>query len=515
MKSLKKVILFIMVVCQVSSFLCQQAYAWDRTETKSKKGLQGADTSPIYQDLGVCNTLYNVNICDLIAVDDGQGHPFVYEGETFYFNYPFLSPSMVTEFNRQGTSVSIVLLMPWNDNMQDLIYAGARTPGHSYYALDTYAPQSRKKLDALFHFMASVYSTDSCHVDNWILGNEVNMPNHYNYTGTTDLAENVEIYANAYVLLYNALRDYSTSSRAYVSLDHSWTHNDEGRGIAGKDFLDWFHLVVNQKLPGCEWHLAYHAYAPIMTDSRIWVHSRFSNKTYQSLFISGDNIEVLTEYVKNTFGPQHRIILSEQGFTASRYGERVQAAAIAYTYYKAEFNDMIDAVIFRSLYDEEHEAAAGFRFGLMDGTKMREAYDVFKYMDTPKADTLTSCLSTIGIRSWNDLVPGYTAARFSENAVTAQAVGTVNLGKYAAVFDPEYYLQNNADVAAAVGYDYSAAIWHFQTYGMQEGRQGKEDFSPEFYRLNNPDLSALFGNEWWRYYEHYITHGVLEGRAGH
>jgi hypothetical protein len=492
-----------------------QAFAWDRTDTQDKKGIQGADTSPIYQDLGIHHTLYNINLTDLLYVSPGEGNPYVYEGVTYYFNFPYLSPSMVTELNRQAISVSVVLLMPWEESMQDMIYAGARESGHTYYALNSYDAAAKKKWEALFHFLAENYSTDSCHIDNWILGNEVNMPNLYNYTGTTQLETNVEVYADSFVLLYKALRDYSASSRAYISLDHSWTHNDEGRGIAGKDFLDRFAAVIEQKLSGCEWNLAYHAYAPIMTDSRIWRKTIYSSKTLNTMFISADNLEVLTDYVKNTYGASHRIILSEQGFTSTNYGEEVQAAAIAYTYYKAEFNDMVDAVIFRSLYDEEQETASGFCFGLLDGTRARKAYSVFKNMNTSdEQGSVAACLGTIGISSWTQLIPEYDSARFLKNT-SGMMTGTVTLGKYAAVFDPEYYLQNNPDVAKSAGYDFTAATLHFQTSGMTEGRRGSYEFDPAYYRTSNPDLNTAFGDEWWRYYEHYITHGISEGRSGH
>lgn len=488
-----------------------RAYAWDRTDTPDKKGIQGADTSPIYQELGIHHTLYNINLTDLLLATPEEGQPYVYEGRVYFFQYPHLTPSMVTELNRQGISVSVVLLMPWEEACQNMIYAGARQPGHNYYALNTYDEAARKKLEALFHFLAENYSTDNCHIDNWILGNEVNMPNHYNYTGTLDLETNVQVYSDSFLVLYRTLREYSKASRVFISLDHSWNYDDEGRGIAGKDFLDRFAAVVAEKEPGCQWNLAYHAYAPIMTDSRIWRSSIYSTKNRNTMFISADNLEVLTDYVKNTFGSEHRIILSEQGFTVD-YGEDAQAAAIAYTYYKAEFNDMIDAVIFRSLQDEEHEVISGFRFGLMDGIYARKSYGVFACMNTAEHGAVDDCLNTIGIRGWNQLVPGYDEARFG-NAASAN-VGTATIGKYAAVFDPEYYLQNNLDVVRSVGYDFAAAARHFQTNGMNEGRQGCEAFSPVFYRGNYADLNNAFGDEWWRYYEHYITHGIREGRKG-
>ena len=61
-------------------------------------------------------------------------------------------------------------------------------------------------------------------------------------------------------------------------------------------------------------------------------------------------------------------------------GEDVQAASIAYGYYKAEFNSMIDAFIIRSMYDHAGEAAQGLSMGLSSASgKHRQAYTVFKY----------------------------------------------------------------------------------------------------------------------------------------
>lgn len=504
-------ILFSMIC--VFSVICMQivpVYAWDRTQTPDKKGLQGADVSPVYQELGVHHTLYNVNITDLLA-KAGQGEGYNYGGKTYYFNLPHLTPAMVTEFNRQGISVSVVLLMPWSEENQDLIYPNARKRGYPYYALNTVNMESKMKIAALFHFLGEKYSNDNCHVDNWILGNEVNMPNHYNYTGSLDLETNVQAYADAFLLLYRSMRNFSNSSRIFLSLDHSWTHNDEGRGIAGKDFLDRFAQVIEKKEPGCQWNLAYHAYAPIMTDSHIWLPSVYSTKSLNTPFISADNLEVLTGYVKKNFGTNHRIILSEQGFTAT-VGEDVQAAAICYTYLKAEFDDMVDAVIFRSLRDEVHEVASGFQFGIMNGATGRAAYNVFKTMGTEDTSKTDVCLKTIGISSWNQIIKQYNNNSFTGNNAVQNTMN--GIGKYTAVFDPEYYLQNNLDVVRAFGYDYTAASKHFLTYGINEGRQANAAFSPSYYKNQYADLQAAFGNEWWRYYEHYITHGIGEGRKG-
>ncbi len=389
-----------------------------RTTTRTKKGIQEAYSySGVYEDLGISHTL--INVCLNQLLEGSVKH--VYQGKTYYFNYiPNLNPDKVKELNENDVCVTLVLLMKMDSRSlsHNLIYSGALgNKSKLYYAWNVYDASATQTLAALMDFLASTYGKADCHIDNWVVGNEVNMPNAWNYTGTTNLSANVDIAARSFVLVDNAIKKYNTGAKAYLSLDHSWTHNDEGRGIAGKTFLDAFAVRLNELKPGIDWNIAYHLYSPIMTDSNIW-NSRNANKyTTNNLwtdFISAKNLNVLTDYVKETYGEQVRIILSEQGFTMYGGQEAKQAAALAYTYYAAEFNDMVDATMFRSLKDAPEETKDKFYFGLLngDGSK-RQAYNVFKYMDTDQWQTYTAgCLGTIGISLWNELVTYFDGERF-------------------------------------------------------------------------------------------------------
>lgn len=389
-----------------------------RTETRTKKGLQEAfEYSGAYEDLGISHTLINVCINQLL--NGNVKH--VYNGKTYYFNYiPDLSTDTVMNFNENDVCVTVVLLLQRDQNSLagNLIYPGGLINDKKrYYGWNVYNEGAVETLSALMDFLASVYGRENCHIDNWIVGNEVNMPNAWNFTGTTALSVNVDIAARSFVIVNNAIKRYNSGAKAYLSLDHSWTHNDEGRGIAGKTFLDAFAVKIEELSPGIDWNLAYHLYAPIMTDSNVWNSRnayRYTPETENADFISARNLDVLTDYVKRNYGEKVRIILSEQGFTMYNGQEAKQAAALAYTYYAAEFNDMIDAAMFRSLKDASVEMEDRFYFGLLnsDGSK-RPAYDVFKYMDTEEWQTYTAgCLNTIGISLWNELVTYFDGERF-------------------------------------------------------------------------------------------------------
>ena len=85
---------------------------------------------------------------------------------------------------------------------------------------------------------------------------------------------------------------------------------------------------------------------------------------------------------------------------------------------------------------------------------------------------------------------------------------------YAEVYDYTYYINRYADLKAAFGADEAAALKHFVTNGMKEGRQGRESFNVQAYAARYADLQAAFGTNLPMYYQHYLRFGIKEGRSG-
>ena len=85
---------------------------------------------------------------------------------------------------------------------------------------------------------------------------------------------------------------------------------------------------------------------------------------------------------------------------------------------------------------------------------------------------------------------------------------------YSAVFDADYYLKNNPDVAKWANNDKDKALQHFINYGMAEGRRGNEAFDVQSYYNEYPDLRAAYGTNISKYYIHYMKWGKSEGRHG-
>jgi Ca2+-binding RTX toxin-like protein len=77
------------------------------------------------------------------------------------------------------------------------------------------------------------------------------------------------------------------------------------------------------------------------------------------------------------------------------------------------------------------------------------------------------------------------------------------------LFNEEYYLSQNPDVAAAVAAGtLESAFAHFQAFGLSEARDPSAFFSVSYYLEQNPDVAAAGVNA----LEHFLTFGTSEAR---
>lgn len=114
-----------------------------------------------------------------------------------------------------------------------------------------------------------------------------------------------------------------------------------------------------------------------------------------------------------------------------------------------------------------------------------------------------------------------TAYRYGYSVVDDYMVKALNTSRYSswyngvdysAVYDPEYYMEQNPDVAVVFGGSSEALISHFLYFGMDEGRVASAGFDVNSYRLRYKDLRTAFGYQNRQYYYHYLNAGQYEGR---
>ncbi len=407
-------------------------------EIESKKGMQGVHPYAT-EELGIQASLLNVRLNELIKTStnvakygDSCYVPYMYKGKTYYFHNMISYMNTVKalngwsdEYGRVYRNVTLNLLLAWDDELQYLIHPAARSGGEIYYTLNMEEMDARETFEALFCYMAeklggsvllpSEKSPYKYRIANWVLGNEVNACQAWNYSGNMSTQECADNYAEAFQILYQGVKRTDSEARIYISLDHDWNAGENGHG--GREFLDEFASYMHASAPHMRWNVNYHPYSQPLTRNDFW--NDYSNTTDDigTRFISMRNLNVLTDYLgtlEHRYFPQSgaeyiRVILGEQGFTAaSQNQEASQAAAIGYGFFIASMNTRVDAYIIRAYKDDPAEGAMKQGVMYRDETR-KEAYDVYAALGTEDSIVCMNPylhLVNENASSWLQILPG-------------------------------------------------------------------------------------------------------------
>ena len=382
----------------------------------TKKGIQATDINEL-TDTKSKTVFFNLYISDLMRKDSGV-ETYKYNGKTYHFNGLYGYVYLVQQCNAKGIQVTAQISIDRNASTQSFITGNSPYAETAYYGWNTDNSTTRQTMEAMFAYLGEKFGKNNCYISNWILGNEVNSASGYYYVGNVSFSKFISMYSEAFRCLYNAVKSSRGSSKVFICLDNCWNQKNAFTiCYSARSTLESFAAKISDMQKDVNWNLAYHAYNQPLSDSQFWSGanaSMFTSDANTTTFITMRNIQTLTDYVKNRFGSNTRIILSEQGFSSTYGGQANQAAAIALSYYKAACNPMIDAFIIRSYKDEAHEVAQGLAMGLKDANgKKKTAYNVFKNMDSSNSLKYTEKVLKSQVGNWKSLVPGYSTGKIS------------------------------------------------------------------------------------------------------
>ena len=156
------------------------------------------------------------------------------------------------------------------------------------------------------------------------------------------------------------------------------------------------------------------------------------------------------------------------------------------------------------------DASALFRhfinYGVYEGRQASDAFNPMSYKDN-YADLAAAFGDNISMYYTHYITYGETEGRIAaSDRYISDGID------YTDVFDPDYYYNNQPDVANTYGNDARALFNHFITYGINEGRQASRAFNLDAYRNNYSDLVNAFGSYNKAYYDHFVLYGESEGR---
>lgn len=407
------------------------SYTAEYPDAQSKKGvLIELDMIKDAMELGVKHTTINIPYHHMI----GGNLEYEYNGKTYHFNEELIASydKMVSTFSSKSIVVTAILLNGWNDAYPELHETGLeKTSTANYYGFHVSTKEGYETTRALLSFMAERYSGDDYdhgRISNWIIGNEVNNNQDWNYVGAMDLNSYTKLYEKSFRVAYTAIKSQSKNARVFFSTDYEWKRQNTDLKYAAKDFIDLFNEGICSE-GNIDWGLAYHPYPHPLTEPEFWDDDQTGAvlDSVDSPIINFKNLTVLTDYFQNTellspSGTVRHIILSEEGFTAMSPTRgpvfKEQAAAYAYAYFLVDANPYIEAFILNRQVDAVSEYNASCAFGLWTVDTSREdkviavfsrpIHQVFRYIDTKKALKYTEfAKEIIGISSWSEVIPNF------------------------------------------------------------------------------------------------------------
>ncbi|MCM1173775.1 MAG: DUF5722 domain-containing protein [Blautia sp.] len=402
-------------------------YSPSFSSTKSKKGLL-VDPEKLagseLEDLGVKHAAYNIPLSRILGFTTNEIFPTVtysYNGKNYYFNGQIVDEYdyIFSTLTNKGITTTAIILNDISYYTGDLIHPLARSGGKApYYAFNAADAAGSEYLAAVASFLASRYSGNGHGVVmNWIIGNEINARNEWNYIQYMDTESYVEEYAKAFRIFYNAILSINANARVYLSIDQQWGKSlYSNNGYGSKEIVDEFNRNIKNG-GNIDWGVAQHPYNYPLTSARAWSTAGRAG-TYildseTTPVISIRNIHVLTDYLQKEelltdSGEVRHVILSEIGYT-SLQGQDLQAASFVYAYKVIEANQYIDSMLFSRETDATLEINQGLALGIctLEGSR-KSIYDAYKYVDTDQSAAHTDfALRIIGVSSWGEVVKNH------------------------------------------------------------------------------------------------------------
>ena len=362
--------------------------------------------------LGVQQGAYNINLSDIVGGDGVV--EYTYNGKTYHFDSSYVSQydHCVRTSTSQGIGMTMVLLNTYAPGEEFMISPTARGGiGRSnYYLMNTSEDQGLEYLEAVVSFLAWRYNgyNGEGQVDNWVIANEVNAKNVWNYSSVQDEMQYAQLYSDSLRVCYNAIKSKNANAYVCISLDHDWTHIHNPGYYSSKSMLEAVNSCITAQ-GNIDWGVAFHPYNYPMTWTSFWApkNPELVTHSQDTGYISMENIEQLTDYLcqghmRNTKGAVRPVLLTEVGYTSSQ-GQEAQAAAMVYAYQRCMTNQYIKLITFNRQTDYAVEVRQGLSVGLsaQDGSR-KLAFEYFQQMNGPNAGAyISSAAQIMGISDWN------------------------------------------------------------------------------------------------------------------
>ena len=431
-------------------------------EYGSKKGLIADDDARVLLT-GAAHTVIRVNADELLlSTSTTDSTSFVYGGMTYYLSQSALAAldHKVRFYSDSGVNIFLQITLSGKyrnggDRLSCLYYPDAPDTAAGY-ALNATSKDAMSYYIAFIDYLTDRYDDPAEYgrIGSWIVGNEVDTNSLSHAAGEMWMAEYCDAYSRLLRTTYASAVSRCASARVYVSVSNSWNARPNNSSALYNASLFLVNLTSKMRAEGdFDWRVAVSARPSDPSLARIWEDGAAEGSNYVTM----NNLSLLTDALGRdnlSYNGQARRVAVTDFASASDPAaptDMTQAAAYAYAYHVALFNDSVDALIYSVLTDESdkeyvypapsdeddgEEADAPqsgtLCLGMIDSNGIEKPlYDLFCNIDaaTPhdpeykdgKASSFA--LSYIGISDWRELCPEYSAEKtVSHNLVKSLSI---------------------------------------------------------------------------------------------
>lgn len=267
--------------------------------------------------------------------------------------------ALLEKMNQRGLTITMIVLNDFQNS--PLLPTAVPVSDVNFYALNAANAEGAASVQAAAASLAVRYRNL---VSNWVIGNEINNAQNYNYAGTADLQSYAGTYAAGFRIFYNAIKAANPDAHVFIPFDFFWNHQNGAQWYGVKQLLP----LLNAALRDTDYGIAWHPYPEDFVNGDFMNRSPHATESTGTLIINMKNLHILTDYMMGAdmltaAGKPRHLILSEEGFSSAP-GENVQAADIAAAWNIAKANPLVEGFLLNRLVDDTGLTAAGNRFGL-------------------------------------------------------------------------------------------------------------------------------------------------------
>ncbi len=420
----------------------------------TKKGLIASDDAQLLLT-GSSHTVIRVNMDELmLSTSTTDSTSFVYGGMTYYLSQSGLNAldHKIRFYSDSGVNVFLQISLAGKyratDDRLAVLYYPTAPDGAAGYALNTSSKEAMNYYAAFIDFLTGRYGlpeSENGHVGSWIIGVEADTNSLSNAAGEMWMSAYTDAYSRMLRTAYASAVSRWINARVYVSVSNSWNARPNNSSALYNASLFLVNLAARTRAEGdFDWRVALSARASDLDISDIWNDPAADGSDH----ITMNNLSVLTDALGRdnlSFnGEPRRVAVTDFASVSDPNAptDMTQAAAFAYAYHVAAFNDSVDALVYSVLKDEadkqytyiaeteeddeddesaEPQTVTGaLAFGMLDSNGIEKPlYNVFCNIDAAMphdpeykaGKDAAFALSYIGISDWRELAPSYSAEK--------------------------------------------------------------------------------------------------------